>query len=68
MNTIEDNLQTFIKKYSKALRLEYNYEMKIIEFDYRERMLDHAFQQQNPTPQQVMNFASSSSFLLLKLV
>jgi hypothetical protein len=62
-NTIEDHLQTFIKKYSKALRLEYKYEMKIIEFDYRARMLDHAFQQQNPTPEQVMN-----SFLLLKLL
>jgi hypothetical protein len=41
--------------------------MKIIEFDYRERVLDHALEQQNATPEQVMNFASSS-FLLLKLV
>jgi len=40
--------------------------MKIIAFDYRERVLDHVFQQQNATPQQVMN--SSSSFLVLKLV
>jgi len=40
--------------------------MKIVEFDYRERVLDPAFEQQNATPRQVIN--SSSSFLLLKLV
>jgi len=62
-NTIENSLETFIQKNSKALRFEYEYAMKIMEFDYRERVLDHAFEQQNPTPQQVMNFSSSYCFL-----
>jgi hypothetical protein len=65
-NAKEDILQTFIRNQSKALRLEYKHDMKKIEFDYRQRVLDHTFEQKNASRQKVIN--TSSSFLLLKLV
>ncbi|CAF1317160.1 unnamed protein product [Adineta steineri] len=51
--TIENILHTFIQEQNQNLRLQYEYDMKLVEFDYREQLLVHKFQQENPTQQQL---------------
>jgi len=55
-------LQTLVQEQMQSLRLEYEYKIKLVEFDYRQEVLDQAVQQQHPNVQQVNN---DSSYLIL---
>lgn len=52
--TIDEILQAFIREHLKSLRLKYECKIKLVDFDYRERVLEHAFLQENPIEQQVI--------------
>ncbi|CAF1382287.1 unnamed protein product [Adineta steineri] len=52
-NKIEDTLKMFIQENIRALRLEYEHEIQSVEFEYRERIFEHALQQQNNTTEQI---------------
>jgi hypothetical protein len=52
--TTENILQTFIKEQIQSLRLKYECSIQLVEFDYREQVLEHALLQQNPNEQQVI--------------
>ncbi|CAF1392801.1 unnamed protein product [Adineta steineri] len=52
-NTIENILETFIQEQNQNLRLQYEYDMKLVEFDYREQLLVHKFHEEKPTQQQL---------------
>ncbi|CAF1336698.1 unnamed protein product [Adineta steineri] len=52
-NKIEDTLKIFIRQNIRALRLEYEHEIKSVEFEYRERIFEHALQQQSNTIEQI---------------
>ncbi|CAF1484850.1 unnamed protein product [Adineta steineri] len=52
-NKIEDTFKIFIRQNIRALRLEYEHEIKSMEFEYRERIFEHALQQQSNTTEQI---------------
>lgn len=56
-SSIENTLQTFIQEHLESLRLQYQYKIKLIEFYYNERVLEHEIQQQNPNEQQVNSYS-----------
>ena len=64
---INDILQAFTEEQTQSLRLQYEYEIKMVDFTYRERVLDHAFQQQNLNQQQVNHTSSLCCVILFYL-
>ncbi|UJR06548.1 hypothetical protein I4U23_010831 [Adineta vaga] len=51
--SIENILETFIQENISILRLQYDEKIKLLHFDYREYILNHKFQEQHPTKQQI---------------
>jgi hypothetical protein len=60
-------LQAFTEDHTQSLRLQYEYEIKMVDFNYREQVLDHAFQQQNLNQQQVNHNSSLCCVILFYL-
>lgn len=54
--SIDETLRTFIEEHQRLLCLKYEYKMKLIEFDYREKILDYVFDQENLNQKQVDSF------------
>jgi hypothetical protein len=54
-NTIENTLKIFIQEHITFLRLKYECQIKLVDLDYRQQLLDHDVLQQNPTEQNVID-------------
>lgn len=67
INTIENNLQAFIQKHLQLLRLKYECRMKLVEFDYRQQVLEYSFNLQDPHHEQVTDDFSVQYFSIERL-